>query len=65
MLFRVTADSRIASIGPDLHVRKIWRFVWRDGSTADAVTLWEDLRLGLFIRAGRLELAKWTEPQGN
>ncbi len=59
MLFRVTGDSRIATIGPDLQVREMRRLVWKDGTTADAITLWEDLRLGLFVRRGHLVLATW------
>jgi hypothetical protein len=59
MLFRVTADSRIVTLSPDLRVNAVRRFVWADGSTADAVVLWDDLRLGLFIRNERLLLASW------
>jgi hypothetical protein len=60
MLFRVTADSRILTLSPDLQVKAMRRFVWHDHSTADAVALWDDLRLGLFIRNERLILASWN-----
>jgi hypothetical protein len=59
MLFRITADSRILTLSPDLQVKALRRFIWNDGSTADAVALWDDLRLGLFIRNERLILAAW------
>ncbi len=59
MLFRATADSRIATLGPDRRVKAMRRFVWKSGATADAVTLWDELRLGLFIRDERVVLAKW------
>jgi hypothetical protein len=60
MLFRVTADSRVMTIGSDLRVKAMRRFVWKDGSTADAVALWDDLHLGLFIRGSRLVLVRWS-----
>jgi hypothetical protein len=59
MLFRMTADSRVITMDPDLRVRSVWRMVWKEGATADAVALWEDLRIGLFIRNERLVLARW------
>jgi hypothetical protein len=62
MHFRVSADSRLATLGPDLKVRKMRRLAWADGSTADAVFLWEDLHLGFFIRGKHLVLARWQTP---
>lgn len=62
MLFRVTADSRIVTLSPDLEVQAMRRMTWKDGSTADAVTLWDDLRMGLFIRDKHLVLARWGAP---
>jgi len=59
MLFRMTTDSRIITLGPDLRVLAVRRFLWKDGSTGDAVTLWDDLRIGLYIRGGHLVLAGW------
>jgi hypothetical protein len=59
MLFRLTADSRIVTLGPDLRTQAVRRFTWQDGKTADAVTLWADLKMGLFIRGERLMLARW------
>lgn len=59
MLFRLTADSRIVTLTADLKVRAVRRFTWKDGTTADALTLWDDLHMGLFIRSHRLYLAHW------
>lgn len=59
MLFRNTFDGRIITMGPDLRIRAIRRFIWSNGTTADAVVLWDDLRLGVFIHHHRLILAKW------
>ena len=59
MLFRVTADSRIMTLGADLRVKAMRRFVWKDGSTANTVVLWDDLSRGLFIRNQHLILASW------
>ncbi len=61
MLFRVTEDSRVATIGPDLKIEVMRRFVWKNGAVGDAVWLWDDLRLGLFVRQGRLVLASWAK----
>jgi len=62
LLFRVTADSRVATLDPELNVRSIRRFAWGDRSTADAVFLWDDLQVGLFIRDKHLVLARWGAP---
>lgn len=59
MLFRNTLDSRIITMGPDLRVKATRRFVWSNGSTADAIVLWDDLRMGIFIQHHRLILARW------
>jgi hypothetical protein len=59
MVFRVTADSRIATLDPDLKIKTLRNFVWKDESTADAVALWDDLHLGLFIRDHHVVLARW------
>ena len=61
-LFRMTADSRILLLGPDLSVQAMRRMVWPEGSIADAVFLWDDLRLGLFILDHHLVLAGWNTP---
>ena len=59
MLLRTDGDSRVITLGPDLHAREVRRFAWPDGATADAVTLFDDWRLGLFVRRGELVLAGW------
>ncbi len=59
MLFRITADSRIVTLQPNLKVQAVRRMVWKDGSTADAVALWDDLHMGLFIRNEHLVMARW------
>jgi hypothetical protein len=59
MLFRNTFDGRIITMGPDLQVKAIRRFVWSNNTTADAIVLWDDLHLGIFIHYHRLILAKW------
>lgn len=59
MLFRNTFDGRIITIGPDLQIKATRRFVWSNDTTADAIVLWDDLRLGVFIHHHRLILAKW------
>lgn len=59
-LLRMTADSRIMTLGANLRVRAMRHFTWEDGSTGDAVALWDDLRLGLFIRHDHLVLASWA-----
>jgi hypothetical protein len=45
---------------PDLTIAAIRRPTWPDGSTADAVIVWDDLKLGLFVRKHRLVLARWN-----
>jgi hypothetical protein len=60
MLFRLSADSRIVTLRPDLTIRAIRQFIWPDGAVADAVVLWDDSNLGLFIRKHRLILARWS-----
>ena len=59
MLLRTDGDGRIVTLGPDQRASEVRRFVWPDGKTADAVTLFDDLRLGLFVRRSRLVLAGW------
>lgn len=59
LLLRTGDDARIVTLGPDRHVVEVRRFTWPDGKTADAVTLFDDLRLGLFVRRGELVLAGW------
>lgn len=59
MLLRTDGDSRIVTLGPDRRASEVRRFAWPDGGTADAVTLFDDLRLGLFVRSGKLVLAGW------
>ena len=59
MLFRLNDDGRIATLNPKLGVSDVRRFVWPTGKRADAVELFDDLRLGLFVRSRRLVLAAW------
>ena len=59
MLFRLDDDSRVAALNPRLGVAGVWRFTWANGKTADAVQLFDDLRLGVFVRGGQLVLAGW------
>ena len=59
LLLRTDSDSRIVTLGPDRHVVEVRRFAWPGGETADTVTLFDDLRLGLFVRHGKLVLAGW------
>jgi hypothetical protein len=59
LLFRLTADSRVAVLKPDLTLASIRRMQWKDGTTADAFVLWDDLRRGLFVRDRNLVLAAW------
>ena len=59
MLFRLSTDSRIAVLEPDLGVAYTRKLGWKDGSVADAVVLWDDLRCGLFVRDQELVLASW------
>ncbi len=62
MLFRVTADSRIVTLSSNMKVQAVRRMTWKDGATADAVTLWDDLGMGLFVRDKHLVLARWGAP---
>ena len=59
LLLRLNDDGRIVTLRPDLHAAEVRHFLWPDASTADAVTLYDDLRLGLFVRGKRLVLAGW------
>ncbi len=60
MLFRLSADSRVVTLQPDMTTAKIRRLAWPDGAIADAVILWDDLKLGLFVRNHHLILARWN-----
>ena len=59
MLLRTDSDGWVVTLRPDLRATEVRRFAWPDGKTADAVTLFDDLRLGLFVRSGKLVLAGW------
>jgi hypothetical protein len=61
MLFRVTADSRIVTLDAGLKVKAVRHFVWKDGTTGDAVALWDDIHLGLFVRRQHVVLAQWLD----
>ena len=62
MLFRMEGDHRVVTLYPDLRTARARRFTWADGSTAIALSLFDDLRLGLFIQDGKLALAGWDGP---
>ena len=59
LLLRAVDDSRVVTLGPDRRVGEVRRFAWPGGKTAEAVKLFDDLRLGLFVRRGKLVLAGW------
>ena len=59
MLFRMEGSQQVVTLHPDLRTARARRFAWADGSTAIALSLFDDLRLGLFIKNGKLALAGW------
>ena len=61
MLFRLEGSQQVVTLYPDLRTTRARRFTWADGNTAVALSLFDDLRLGLFIQDGKLVLAGWDE----
>ena len=59
LLLRATADSRVVTLDSKLTIRAVRHFTWSDDSTADAVIIWDDLQIGLFVRNIHLVLARW------
>ena len=63
MLFRMEGSHQVVTLYPDLRTARARRFTWADGSTAIALSLFDDLRLGLFIQDEKLVLAGWDGPK--
>ena len=63
MLFRMEGSHQVVTLSPDLRTARARRFTWADGGTAIALSLFDDLRLGLFIKDGKLALAGWDGPK--
>ncbi len=63
MLFRMEGSHQVVTLRPDLRTARARRFTWADGRTAVALSLFDDLRLGLFIKDGKLALAGWDGPK--
>ena len=59
MLFRLEAGREIVTLRPDLRAADVRRFTWDDGTAALALSVFDDLRLGLFEHGGKLVLAAW------
>ena len=60
MLFRLEGSQTVVTLRPDLHAIQVRRFVWeKNGHTAIALSLFDDLRLGLFRQKNKLVLARW------
>ena len=58
MLFEA-ADGRIVTLAPDHTVSAVRRFEWSAGQEAPVVDLYDDLKLGFFMREGKVVLAAW------
>lgn len=57
MLFEA-ADGAVLTIGPDHRVRKAVQYVWPGGKRAPVEKMYDDLKLGLFMKDGVLCLGR-------
>jgi hypothetical protein len=58
MLFKVFGDL-IANIGNDMKCREVRKYVGAGGAAVPAYALYDDLKMGLFVEDGKLELCAW------
>lgn len=58
MLFKVYGDL-IANVGNDMKCREVRKYVGAGGAAVAAYALYDDLKMGLFIENGKLELCAW------
>ena len=59
MLFRLEDSQEVLTLLPSLRAAQVRRFVWTDGKTATALSLFDDLHRGLFRKDSKLVLAEW------
>ncbi len=59
MLFRLEGSQEVMTLRPNLHATQTRRFVWADGKIATALSLFDDLHLGLFRTDDKLVLGAW------
>lgn len=60
MLFE-TPDGRVVTLSPKHKIQQVARFTWKDGTQAPVEKLYDDLGLGLFMKDGKLVLARYRK----